>query len=94
MGYKSLEEKIQAYGGNAASMMQNAQTGRYQFPVPPEFSNWIEEQRAWRESAALMDQSFHMTDVYFEGPDVRRLLSDVGVNTLKNFAANKVGPVT
>jgi syringate O-demethylase/vanillate/3-O-methylgallate O-demethylase len=30
-----------------------------------------------------------MTDVYFEGPDVMRLLSDVGVNTLKNFGANK-----
>jgi glycine cleavage system aminomethyltransferase T len=37
----------------------------------------------------LFDQSFHMTDVYFEGPDVKRLLSDIGVNTLKNFGTNK-----
>jgi vanillate/3-O-methylgallate O-demethylase len=30
-----------------------------------------------------------MKDVYFEGPDVMRLLSDVAVNTMKNFGPNK-----
>jgi vanillate/3-O-methylgallate O-demethylase len=29
-------------------------------PVPAEFSNWRDEQRAWRESAVLFDQSHHM----------------------------------
>jgi vanillate/3-O-methylgallate O-demethylase len=89
MSYKSLEERIQASGGNALFMMRNAQTGRYQFPVPPEFTNWIEEQRAWRESAALMDQSFHMTDLYVSGPDTIRLLSDLAVNSFAKFGRDK-----
>lgn len=89
MSYKSLEERIQASGGDALSMMRNAQTGRYQFPVPAEFTNWMEEQRAWRESAALMDQSFHMTDLYVSGPDTMRLLSDLAVNSFAKFGRDK-----
>jgi len=89
MSYKSLEEKIQAHGGNAVDMMQNAQTGRYEFPVPPQFTNWMEEQRAWRESVALMDQSFHMTDLYVSGPDTIRLLSDLAVNSFAKFGRDK-----
>lgn len=84
----SLEDKLKA-AGNIAEMMQNAQTGRYAFPIPSEFSHWIEEQRSWRESAALMDQSYHMTDLYVKGPDAIRLLSDLGVNSFKNFGRNK-----
>ncbi|MEK6205861.1 MAG: hypothetical protein N2B02_09590 [Amylibacter sp.] len=38
----------------------------------------------------MFDQSFHMTDYYFKGPDTYRLLSDLGVNSLKNFGPNKV----
>ncbi len=30
-----------------------------------------------------------MTDVYFEGPDVMRLLSDLAVNSMKKFGKNK-----
>ena len=85
---KSLEDKLKAHG-NAARMMREAQTGRYAFPIPSEFTNWIEEMRAWREAAALMDQSFHMTDLYVKGPDVMRLLSDLGVNSFANFGRNK-----
>ena len=50
-----------------------------------EFSNWRDEQVAWRETSALFDQTHHMTDLYVEGPDVIRLLSDLGVNTFENF---------
>jgi glycine cleavage system aminomethyltransferase T len=70
-------------------MLRNAQTGGYDFPFPAQYSNWRDEQEAWKKSVVLFDQSFHMTDVYFEGPDVRRLLSDVAVNTLKNFGKDK-----
>lgn len=85
---KTLEDRIQA-AGNPAKMLQNAQTGRYQFPVPPEFTNWIEEQQAWRQSVALMDQSFHMTDLYVRGPDALKLVSDLAVNSFVNFGRNK-----
>lgn len=84
----TLEEKLTSFG-NAAAMLRNAPAGRYQFPVPPEFTTWIEEQRAWRESAALMDQSYHMTDLYLRGPDALRLLSDLAVNSFAGFGRNK-----
>lgn len=88
MSQRSLEERLRD-AGNPAGMMQQAQAGRYAFPIPSEFSHWIEEQRAWRESAALMDQSFHMTDLNISGPDTIRLLSDLGVNSFAGFGRNK-----
>ncbi len=84
----TLESKLRS-SENPVQMMQNAQTGRYAFPIPSEFTHWIEEQRAWRETAALMDQSFHMTDLYIKGPDALKLLSDLGVNSFANFGKNK-----
>ena len=89
MSYQNLEEAIQAVG-NPVELLRNSQIGPYAFPVvPPEFTNWRDEQRSWQESCALFDQSHHMTDLYVEGPDVLKLLSDLGVNTVKNFKPNK-----
>lgn len=84
----NLEQKLQEYP-NPVAMLRHAQVGGYQFPFAPEYTNWRDEQEAWQKSVVLFDQSFHMTDVYFEGPDVKRLLSDVAVNTFKNFGADR-----
>ena len=84
----SLEDKIQR-SGNVAEMLRNSPAGAYTYPMKPEFSNWRDEQRAWATTAVLFDQSFHMTDVYFRGPDALRLLSDLGVNSFKTFGKNK-----
>lgn len=54
-------------------------------PVPIEFSNWRDEQRAWRESVLLFDQSHHMPESFIQGPDAIRLLSDIGINSFANF---------
>jgi glycine cleavage system aminomethyltransferase T len=88
MPQESLEDKIKRHG-NAAEMLRNVSQGRYEYPLKTEFSNWQDEQRAWTTTAVLFDQSFHMTDVYFKGPDVLRLMSDVGVNSFKNFRKHK-----
>ncbi len=89
MSQRSLEDLLRATG-NPVDLVRNSQIGPYVYPkVPAEFSNWRDEQVAWRETCALFDQSHHMTDLYIEGPDVIRLLSDLGVNTFKNFAVNK-----
>ena len=89
MSYQSLEELLQAVG-NPVEMARNSQIGPYVYPaVPSEFTNWRDEQRAWKETCVLFNQSHHMTDLYIEGPDVIKLLSDLGVNTFKNFSVNK-----
>jgi vanillate/3-O-methylgallate O-demethylase len=89
MAHTNLEEKLQA-AGSPVELARNSQIGPYVYPaVASEFSNWREEQVAWRETAALFDQSHHMTDLYIEGPDVLRLLSDLGVNTFSNAAVDK-----
>jgi glycine cleavage system aminomethyltransferase T len=89
MSYKNLEELLQAVG-NPVKMLRQSQLGPYVYPVvPPEYTNWRDEQRAWQHSCVLFNQSFHMTDMYVEGPDALRLLSEHGVNTFKNFDVDK-----
>jgi vanillate/3-O-methylgallate O-demethylase len=71
-------------------MLRNSQIGPYAFPVVrSEFTNWRDEQRAWRQSCALFDQSHHMTDLYVEGPDAMKVFADLGINTVKNFKVNQ-----
>ncbi len=85
----SLQDLI-AGTHNPVELLRNSQIGPYAFPVvPAEFTNWRDEQRSWRETAALLDQSHHMTDLYLEGPDALPLLSMLGINTFKNFEVNK-----
>src|ERR1700704_1798414 len=87
--YNNLEDALQA-AGNPVEMLRNSQIGPYAFPVvPAEFTNWRDEQRSWRETCALFDQSHHMTDLYLDGPDAIKLLSDLGINTFKNFKVDQ-----
>jgi vanillate/3-O-methylgallate O-demethylase len=85
MSYENLEQAINA-AKNPVDMLRNSQIGPYAFPVvPSEFTNWRDEQRSWRETCALFDQSHHMTDLYVEGPDALKLFSALGVNTFNSF---------
>lgn len=89
MSSKSLEDLLQATG-NPVTLLRNSQTGPYVYPVvPPEYSNWRDEQRAWQQTCVLFNQSYHMTDMYVGGPDALRLLSGLGINTFKNFEPEK-----
>ena len=57
MSYRNLEEALQAVG-NPVKLLRNSQIGPYAFPVVRhEFTNWRDEQRSWRETCALFDQS-------------------------------------
>jgi glycine cleavage system aminomethyltransferase T len=85
---RSLDDKLKDWK-NPVEMLRNAQVGPYIFPIEQEFSNWRDEQEAWQNSAALFDLSRHMTDYYFEGPDLMRLLSDVAVNSFATFGPGK-----
>ena len=88
MTNESLESKINRIG-SSVDMMRNSQIGPYLFPIEPEYTNWRDEQEAWRKTAILFNQSYHMTDLYIEGPDCYKLLSALGVNTFNNFGPNK-----
>ena len=86
---ENLEEVLQK-AGSAVELLRNSQLGPYVYPVvPAEFTNWRDEQRAWRESCILFNQSYHMTDMYVEGPDALRLLTDLGINSFAKFSVNK-----
>ena len=84
MKKSNLEDKINR-SGNVVDMMRNSQAGPYIFPVDAQYTNWRDEQEAWRKTAILLNQSYHMTDLYIEGQDCYKLLSDLGVNSFKNF---------
>ena len=84
MTIKTLEDKINA-AGNPVDMLRNAPSGPYQFPIKAEFTNWRDEQEAWRNGVVLFDQSFHMTDLYVKGPDTKKLCEYLAVNSMANW---------
>jgi vanillate/3-O-methylgallate O-demethylase len=88
---KSLQDVLDEIGGpdQMVERMRNLRPDAYTVPiVPSEVSNWRAEQRAWRETAVLFDQSHHMDTVVIKGPDALDLISDTAINTPRNFAVN------
>lgn len=89
MSPKTLQDVLDA-AGNTASHLRNSRIGAYVYPVvAPEFGNWRDEQRAWRESAVLFDQSHHMAEILVEGPDAKKLLSYLAINSFENFPVGR-----
>lgn len=89
MSQQSLEDVLKTVK-SPVEMLRNSQIGAYVYPVvPSEYSNWRDEQRAWRETCVLFDQSHHMVDLYVEGPDALKMLSKLAINSFANFSVNK-----
>jgi syringate O-demethylase len=84
MSHRSLEDAIRDAGG-AVNLLRNSPLGPYPYPVRAEFTNWRDEQRAWRETCVLFDQTHHMMDMDVVGPDTLKLLTRLGVNSFANF---------
>lgn len=63
-----------------ASMLRNNDFHGHTYDFPDEFTHWIEEQRAVRETAAIVDQSYHMGNLTIKGPDAIKLLAHLSVN--------------
>jgi syringate O-demethylase len=86
---KSLDDVIQA-AGNPVDLLRNAQAGPNVYPgVPPEYTNWRDETQAWQKACVLFNLSFHMADLYVEGPDATKLLSSLAINTFKNVSPGR-----
>jgi vanillate/3-O-methylgallate O-demethylase len=89
MSTQNLESLLKTVK-NPVDMLRNSKIGAYVYPVvATEFSNWRDEQRAWRESAVLFDQSHHMVDIYIEGPDALKMLSHLAINSFAKFPVNR-----
>jgi vanillate/3-O-methylgallate O-demethylase len=89
MSAKNLESVLAA-AGNTVQMLRNSRIGAYVYPVvPSEFHNWRDEQRAWRDSAVLFDQSHHMAELTLKGPDALKLCSYTTINSFANFPVNR-----
>jgi len=78
--FANLEEKLIASGG-ALELLRSSNLGHVIFPgIPPEFSNWRDEQRAWHESVVLFEQSYHMTETHLRGADAKKFVSGFATN--------------
>lgn len=81
---------VMAQHRNPVEMLRNSKIGMYVYPVvAPEFTNWRDEQRAWRESVVLYDQSHHMDELTVEGPDAEAFLAHVGINSFAGFTTSR-----
>ena len=90
---KSLEDLIQAHGAegkSAVDLLRHSPSGPNVYPgVPPEYTNWRDEQQAWQKTCVLFNLSFHMADLLVEGPDAAKLLSHLAINSFKNVSPER-----
>jgi vanillate/3-O-methylgallate O-demethylase len=87
--YANLERAIEGLG-SAKKLLRSSTIGPYLFPgVPPEYSNWKDEQRAWLNDVALLNLSFHMTSLYLSGSDVLKFLKYVSCNKFGDFGPGR-----
>ena len=89
MSARSLEDLLKT-AKSPVDMLRNSQAGPNAYPgVPPEYTNWRDEQIAWQKTCVLFNQSYHMADLALEGPDALKLLSDLGTNSFAGFQVNR-----
>jgi len=75
---------------DTVSLLRNSQVGAYVYPVvPSEFGNWRMEQRGWRETAVLFDQSHHMAEITVRGRDALKLCSYLTINSFAGFVPDR-----
>ena len=85
----SLEDLLRG-SKSATALLYNQQTGPNVFPgVPPEYTNWRDEQRAWQETCVLFNQSYHMVELVVEGRDAFKLLSHLAYNSFNGFTVGR-----
>jgi vanillate/3-O-methylgallate O-demethylase len=85
----SLEERL-GEAGSPVNLLRRAPLGPYTFPgIPPEYTNWRDEQRAWKEGVALLELSYHMAELHLRGPQALSLLASLGVNKFEPFPVRR-----
>jgi vanillate/3-O-methylgallate O-demethylase len=77
---QNLQERLSSVD-STVELLRNVDLEFDQYVFPDEYTNWIEEQRAVRESCAVVDQSHHMEECVIEGPEAIDFLERIGVNS-------------
>ena len=86
---RSLEDLLAA-SESPVERLRNSPAGPNVYPVvPPEFTNWRDEQLAWQTTCVLFNLSYHMNDLAVAGPDALPLLSSLAVNSFDGFAGDR-----
>ena len=97
MPQPSLQAAIDA-AGSPIDLLWKPEAPNWSVPVvAPEYTGWASEQIAWRTTVTISDLSHHMSDLFIEGPDAKRLLSDYSANNYESFEigqAKQFVPVT
>lgn len=88
-GVASLETLIERAGG-PVKLLRSSSLGPYIFPgIPPEFTNFRDEGRSWKQSVALLEQSYHMFELHVRGPQAIEFLAQFSVNNYSKFPTLK-----
>lgn len=89
MADRSLQTALDA-AQDPVGMLQQA-GGRWVWPqeVEREYTNWMDELRAARETCVLADLSHHQMDQVIEGPDAFGLLKRLCTNSFEGFEVGK-----
>jgi vanillate/3-O-methylgallate O-demethylase len=77
---ENLAERLDSVD-STVELLRNADLEFNQYVFPDEYTNWIEEQRAVRETCAVVDQSYHMESCFVEGPEAIDFLEQLAVNS-------------
>lgn len=86
---RSLQSILDEVGG-PVNLLRGSNLGPYTFPViPPEFTNWRDEVRAWKDGVALLELSYHMTELHLRGRDVVQFLSGLATNKFDPFPVKR-----
>jgi vanillate/3-O-methylgallate O-demethylase len=85
---ENLEQLLQS-ADSTVEMLRNTDLSFNQYVFPAEYTNWIEEQRAVRETCAVVDQSFHMEPCFVRGPDAVAFLERIAVNSFAKIRAEE-----
>ncbi|MCX6501467.1 MAG: aminomethyl transferase family protein [Microbacterium sp.] len=88
--HPTLEQRIQEAGGPVSLLRGPGQFGPYVFPgIPPEFTNWRDEVRAWKNGVALLEQSYHMSELHLRGDEIIPFLAGIAINKFDPFPVRR-----
>src|SRR5690625_4766486 len=83
VAYQTLAQALEQ-ADNVVDFLRDQDWPPITFPITPEFTNWRDEQRAWRTGDALMDQYHHMNQLFMHGRYLNELMTSNSPHTTTN----------